>query len=353
MPRQPAPQQSATLPRAIILGCAGPELSAAEREFFGRADPLGFILFARNCETPEQVRDLVAALRATVGRADAPVLIDQEGGRVQRLGPPHWPALPTGRAYATLAETDFAAATTAAKLHGRLLAADLAPLGITVDCAPVADILRPETHEVIGDRAYGPDPEQVGLLAEAVCVGLLAGGVLPVIKHIPGHGRAGVDSHAELPVVETSREELNRTDFVPFRRLAAMPWAMSAHVVYTAVDGDNPASTSTLAIRRLIRRDIGFGGILISDDIGMQALQGGMAERARACLAAGCDLTLHCSGDMAEMEDAIIGTRRLRPIAAKWLEQAERRRGDAAEKMPFDAVAAKERLDAMLAGGAD
>jgi len=334
-------------------------LTDIEYDFFRRADPAGFILFTRNCEHPVQVRDLVSALRDSVGRPDAPVLIDQEGGRVQRLGPPHWPAMAPGKAFAEMAEADMTGAVGAAELHGRLLAADLEALGITVNCAPVADILRPETHDVIGDRAFGTEPDRVGQLAAAVCRGLLAGGVTPVIKHLPGHGRARVDSHADLPVVATSREILSQTDFAVFRHIAQMPWApmswaMTAHIVYSAIDPSQPASTSKSVLRKIIRAHIGFGGILISDDIGMQALDGDMAERAKACLAAGCDLTLHCSGDLGEMEQAMDGTRRMRDIALHWLYRAEQGRREfhakAMDKVSFDAAAARARLQAALAG---
>ena len=338
--------------RAVIFGCAGPRLGADERRFFQRTNPLGFILFARNCETPDQVAALVAELRAAVGRADAPVLIDQEGGRVQRLGPPHWPALPAARALAGLADADPEDAAGAAWLLGRLLAAQLAPLGITVDCAPVLDVGRPETHEVIGDRAIGSTPARVARLGRAVCDGLLAGGVLPVIKHIPGHGRAVADSHLELPVGEAPLADLERVDFRPCRELADMPWAMTAHVVFTAVDAAEPVSTSAPAIRKVVRGAIGFGGLLLSDDIGMQALSGDMGERARACLAAGCDVALHCSGDMAEMELAAAGARPLRPVAATWLARAERRRRAATDPFHFDAEAGLAKLQRLLAGAA-
>lgn len=312
--------------RPIILGCSGPALTASERTFFHDADPAGFILFARNCETPDQTRALIRELRAAVGRADAPVLIDQEGGRVQRLSPPHWPARPPAARFARLYESDPDAGLEAARLNARLIAADLVDLGITVDCAPVLDISQSGADPIIGDRAYGHDPAQVAALGRAVAEGLLAGGVLPVIKHIPGHGRATVDSHKALPVVEASLDDLTTVDFAPFAALRDMPWAMTAHVVYRVLDGDHPATTSERVIAGVIRGSIGFDGVLVSDDLSMQALSGGMRERCEAALAAGCDLALHCNGQMAEMEAAVAGC----PDA---MDDGARRRMERAEAM--------------------
>lgn len=268
--------------------------------FFRDTDPLGFILFARNVDTPDQVRSLVAALRGIVGRDDAPVLIDQEGGRVRRLKPPHWPDFPPAAQIGALAP---AKAEQAAAFMGEALAAALAPLGIDVDCAPVVDLRRPETHDAIGDRAFGDDPQMVARLARALAHGLLAHGVMPVIKHIPGHGRATVDSHHDLPRVAVSRSELEASDFAAFRALADLPWGMTAHVVYAAIDAERPATHSPKLIRDVIRGSIGFDGFLVTDDIGMNALGGDFASRARAALAAGCDCVLHCSGKMEEMTD--------------------------------------------------
>ncbi|HYE51162.1 MAG TPA: beta-N-acetylhexosaminidase [Azospirillaceae bacterium] len=298
-------------PTALVYGCAGTELAPAERDFFRAADPFGFILFRRNCEAPEQVRRLVADLRDSVGR-DAPVLIDQEGGRVARLRRPHWMELPAAAAVAP-------GGARAAWLHGRLLAGLLQPLGIDVDCAPVADVPVPGAHDVIGDRAFGQDPALVAELARAQAEGLLAGGVLPVVKHIPGHGRAHVDSHKELPVVPTPRAELEATDFAPFRALADLPLAMVAHVVYTAVDSLVPSSTSPRVIGEVVRGHIGFDGLLFSDDLSMEALKGGPADRALAVLAAGCDVALHCNGRLEEMEAIAAVAPRLTPDgAARW-----------------------------------
>lgn len=286
---------------SAIYGCAGPELSADEKTFFRETSPWGFILFARNIVSPDQVLHLTAALREAAGH-DAPILIDQEGGRVQRLRPPHWRSWPAGRRYGELYARDAEKALHAVGLGARLMAAELRSVGITVDCLPVLDVPVPGAHDVIGDRAYALEPEPVAALGLAAAEGLLAGGVLPVIKHIPGHGRAGADSHEKLPVVNASLDELDRTDFVPFRALRSMPLAMTAHVVYTALDPDNPATTSAAVIRDTIRTRIGFAGLLMSDDLSMKALRGGLAVRTRAALAAGCDLVLHCNGDMAEME---------------------------------------------------
>ncbi len=289
------------MPRAVIFGCEGQSLSPWEEAFFAESDPLGFILFARNCVTPDQVRALVAALRESVGRADAPVLIDQEGGRVQRLRPPHWRAAPAAAAFGRLAETDAATAAEAVRVNARLLAAELAELGITVDCAPALDLRLPETHEAIGDRAFSADPGVVAALGRALCDGLLEGGILPVIKHMPGHGRARVDSHDRLPRVEAPREELERSDFEAFRRLADMPLGMTGHLLFSAIDPERPATTSPVVIAEVIRGHIGFDGVLLSDDLSMQALAGDLGERAGAALAAGCDLALHCNAKRAEM----------------------------------------------------
>jgi beta-N-acetylhexosaminidase len=289
------------IPKAAIFGLAGPEVSEAERRFFAGADPFGFILFARNCETPDQLRALVADLRAILGRAEAPVLIDQEGGRVARLGPPHWRAAPPAAVFGALSLRSEENARTATRLNARLIGAELAALGIDVDCAPVLDIPAAGSHDIIGDRAFGAAPDLVADLGRAALEGFLEAGVLPVVKHIPGHGRAAVDSHLALPVVEVGLDELRRVDFAPFAALADAPWAMTAHVVYPAIDPDNPATTSKTAISQIIRGEIGFDGLLVSDDLSMKALFGGLDERAAAALAAGCDVALHCNGELAEM----------------------------------------------------
>ncbi len=330
-----------------MLGCAGEALSAAERGFFAAADPLGFVLFRRNCREPEQVRDLAASLRACVGREDAPILIDQEGGRVARLRPPHWPLYPSAARIAALPDPQ---AEAAARLGARLIADDLASLGVTVNCQPVLDLPVSGADPVIGDRAYGGEPERVARLARAVCEGLLAGGVLPVLKHIPGHGRAGVDSHAACPLVEAPREALSGRDFAPFRALCAMPWAMTAHIVYMAIDPTNPATLSKAVIAEAIRGEIGFDGVLVSDDLSMRALGGGIGERARRALAAGCDLALHCNGDPREMEAVAAAAGPLAPRAAARLARGEALRRRAAQT-GFDRVAAQARFSALMAGG--
>ena len=331
-----------TLP--IIFGLGGAELSEAERRFFRDADPVGFILFQRNCETPAQVRRLVAALRDTVARADAPILIDQEGGRVARLKPPHWPAYPAPAAIAALGGIE---ARDAAWLAARLIADDLALLGVSVDCAPVLDIPVSGADPIIGDRAWGSDARLVAERGLAVCDGLLAGGVLPVIKHIPGHGRGNVDSHKGLPVVATPSSVLDSTDFVPFRALAGMPWAMTAHILYSALDPVLPATLSQSVIEAVIRTRIGFDGVLVSDDLSMQALGGSLPERARGALGAGCDLVLHCNGDMNEMSGIAAAVDALADSARRRLDAAEaRRRAPGA----FDRFGAERRLAALLSG---
>jgi beta-N-acetylhexosaminidase len=332
------------VPRAVIFGCSGVALSDSERALFRDADPLGFILFARNIDTPDQVRGLVDALRESVGRVDAPVLIDQEGGRVRRLQPPHWPALP---AAATIGALPPDRAEQAARAMGRALAADLAALRVTVDCAPVVDLRRPETHQAIGDRSFGGDPTVVARLARALADGLLDGGVMPVIKHMPGHGRATVDSHHDLPRVDAAWAELEASDFAAFRALADLPWGMTAHVVYTAVDPDLPATLSRMVIDKVIRGAIGFTGFLLTDDIGMKALGGGFSERARAALAAGCDCVLHCSGEMAEMVEVAGATG---PLSASAVTRLERGRavlaGHPSTRNP--AAEAHQRLTALI-----
>ncbi|HSI40066.1 MAG TPA: beta-N-acetylhexosaminidase [Xanthobacteraceae bacterium] len=334
-------------PRAFITGCATISLTADERAFLAEADPFGFILFRRNIETPEQVRALVADLRASVGRPDAPVLIDQEGGRVQRLSPPHWPAYPPAGVFAARAEAgDLEGARTAARLGARLMAEDLAELGVTVDCVPCADLRLPEGHGIIGDRAYGATPGQVAALARAAAEGLLAGGVLPVLKHIPGHGRARADSHESLPVVDTPRAELEATDFAVFRALADLPFGMTAHVVYTAIDPAHPATTSPIVIADIIRGHIGFDGALMSDDLSMGALSGTLAERARASFAAGCDLALHCNGVLEEMRAVAAATPVLAGEAARRCAAALAQLG---APSPIAVSQAREQFSAMIA----
>jgi beta-N-acetylhexosaminidase len=289
--------------KAFICGVAGLTVTPDERAFLRKQRPWGFILFKRNIDNPAQVIELVNELRLSVGRPEAPVLIDQEGGRVQRLTAPHWPVYPPGAVFGQLYDQDKAVGLAAAQLGARLIAADLQALGIDVDCLPLADLPVAGADAVIGNRAYGTDPDKVAAIGRAVADGLAAGGVLPVLKHIPGHGRATADTHHQLPIVATSAAELERTDFAPFRTLADLPMAMTAHVVFSGLDAAQPATTSATMIADVIRGSIGFQGLLMSDDVSMNALQGDIAERTRAIVAAGCDIVLHCNGNAAEMRD--------------------------------------------------
>jgi beta-N-acetylhexosaminidase len=332
--------------RAFITGLAGTTLAPAERSFLREADPWGLIVFKRNIETPAQVMRLIASFREALGR-DAPVLVDQEGGRVQRLGPPHWPAYPPGAAYGALYQRDAAMGTKAAHLGARLIAADLVAVGIDVDCLPIADVPVAGADSVIGDRAYGSTAEQVSALARAVADGLLAEGVLPVLKHIPGHGRAAADSHSALPIVETDLATLAATDFAAFRPLFDVPLGMTAHVVYTAVDPIAPATTSVTVIRDVIRNALGFGGLLMCDDISMGALSGSIAERSRAALAAGCDVVLHCSGDLDEMRAVAAAVPVLGNAAAARADAALGRRGCV---LPRELAALSVEWSALMAG---
>lgn len=331
--------------RAFITGISGLEPSPAEREFIRSQRPWGFILFKRNISAPDQVTRLVSQLREELGVPDAPVLIDQEGGRVQRLGPPHWPAYPAGATFGRLYDIDPDFGLTAARLSARLIAADLADLGITVDCLPLADVPVAGADAVIGDRAYGTEPAKVAGLARAVTEGLEQGGVLPVLKHIPGHGRATADSHLRLPVVDTSKAELERTDFAAFQPLAELPMAMTAHVVFSALDPAQPATTSATIIEQVIRGVIGFQGLLMSDDVGMNALMGSMAERTRAVFAAGCDVVLHCSGKLDEMAEV---ARETPELSGKARQRAERALASRKAPQPFDRLATRKELDALM-----
>ncbi len=333
--------------RACILGCAGLSLAPDERAFFAKTQPLGLILFKRNVENAAQVTELIRSFRAAVGHANAPVLIDQEGGRVQRLGPPNWPSFPPAAHFGEIYARDPAKGVAAARLGGRLIAAELSALGINVDCLPVADLRLAEGHDVIGDRAYGPDPETVGRLGRAAAEGLLEGGVLPVVKHIPGHGRARADSHHELPVVKTPLIELERTDFEAFRRLNDLPIAMTAHVVYAAIDAKRPATLSSTVIGEVIRGRIGFDGLLLTDDLSMSALSGSLGARARTAFSAGCDIALHCNGKRPEMQEVAANSPPLQGAA-------ERRANAALSRLKtkpdnVDVAEARARFSAMLA----
>ena len=286
-------------PRAFICGCSSTVLTADEEAFIRQSDPWGLILFKRNVADRAQMRALTDRFRELTGRTDAAVLIDQEGGRVQRMAADHWPAYPSAARLAATA-TDPVVQVRNVFLAARLIAHDLAEVGVNVDCLPVLDLPVPGSHAIIGDRAYGEDPETVARLGRAAAEGLIAGGVLPVFKHVPGHGRARADSHLELPTVETSREELERSDFAPFRANADLPVAMTAHVVFKAIDPDRPATLSPIVVNEIIRGFIGFDGLLMSDDLSMKALAGTFRDRARALFAAGVDIALHCNGDLAE-----------------------------------------------------
>lgn len=288
-------------PKPVIFGCEGTALTQNERDFFHEHQPLGFILFARNCQDKAQVSALVQELKSAVGHDQLYFLIDQEGGRVARLKPPHWRATPAAGLFADLAQRDAVAAERAVYLNARLIAEELTELGLNADCAPMLDLRLPGAHDVVGDRAFGSEADQVIALGRAMANGLHDGGVLPIIKHIPGHGRATVDSHELLPRVETPLAELEATDFKPFRVLAREPWAMTAHIVFTALDANAPVTFSPAALR-YIRDVMGYPGMLISDDLSMQALSGDFSERAQRALDAGCDILLHCNGKMAEME---------------------------------------------------
>ncbi|MFN4090641.1 MAG: beta-N-acetylhexosaminidase [Alphaproteobacteria bacterium] len=299
-------------PGATILGCAGEALTAEERRFFADADPLGFILFRRNCTAPDQVRALVDQLRDAVGRAEAPVLIDQEGGRVARLQPPFWRPLPAAAPAGRLFAAEPDAGRELAHLLARLTADMLHPLGIDVNCAPVLDVLHPAARDpIIGDRAFSREPAVVAELGAVYARGLMAGGVLPVAKHIPGHGRADADSHFELPVVAATEAELDAFDLAPFRALAGVPMAMTAHILYPAWDAERAATLSPVVVGEVIRNRIGFDGLLMTDDLSMRALRGTLGERTAAALEAGCDVALHCNGRPGEMAEVVAAAGRL------------------------------------------
>ena len=286
--------------QAAIYAPAGPALSDDEKRFFRDADPAGFIVFKRNCENREQLLRLTDSLRELSGRTDLPILIDQEGGRVARMKPPEWPPFPAAERFAQLYQLAPSSAIEAARANARAIALMLREVGINVDALPLLDVRQEGASDIIGDRALGSEPMQVAALGRAVLDGLASAGVVGIIKHIPGHGRALVDSHKELPVVSASAEELD-SDLQPFERLSSAPMGMMAHVVYTAWDRERPASMSPVVIRDIVRERIGFDGWLMSDDIGMEALEGDFGTRAAGVVAAGCDIALHCSGKMEEM----------------------------------------------------
>jgi beta-N-acetylhexosaminidase len=332
--------------RAFITGLSGPSLTAAERQFIQETDPWGLILFKRNVTTPDALRRLIGDFRDAVGR-HAPILIDQEGGRVQRLGPPHWPIYPPGAAYGALFDRDPSSGLAAARLGARLIADDLARLGIDVDCAPIADVPVGDADPIIGDRAYGTEPAKVAAIAGAFAAGLMEGGVLPVLKHLPGHGRATADSHHRLPVVTADLASLEARDFAAFRPLRGLPMGMTAHVVFSAVDPVAPATTSANIVANVIRDSIGFMGLLMSDDISMGALSGSLGDRTEAAVAAGCDVVLHCNGSMPEMLEVAQQAPVLRGAAAQRAEAALAARKPPA---PLDVAASRTKFLQLMHG---
>ena len=331
--------------KALIAGCSGPELSADEQSFFREHRPCGLILFARNCVSRDQISGLVGAVRECVSGDEMLVLVDQEGGRVQRMGPPQWRKYPAARAFARLYERDRGEGIEAARAVARMMAHDLFEVGINTDCAPVLDVPAAGAHEIIGDRAYGDDPETIIALAGAFALGLLDGGVLPVVKHIPGHGRARADSHKGLPVINASLDELSQSDFNPFAALNDLPLAMTAHVVLSAVDDVAPASVSAPIITQVIREQIGFSGLIMSDDLDMAALSGTLAERAAGVIGAGCDVALHCSGVLAGMAEVADAVPELSGAALKRLNNAL---GELKAPVTFDAERAEDLLEKAL-----
>ncbi|HEY5817846.1 MAG TPA: glycoside hydrolase family 3 protein [Mesorhizobium sp.] len=306
--------------KAMILGCAGKALTPDEIAFYRDERPWGFILFGRNIGEAGEIRDLVAAMRDSIGQPAAPVFIDQEGGRVQRIRAPIAPNYPAGSALGAIYRSDQDVGVRATWLLSRLHAFDLAKLGITADCLPVLDVPIEGASDVIGARAYGSDPEAVTILGRAAAEGLIAGGVLPVMKHMPGHGRAFVDTHYELPIVDTPLDELRAHDFAPFKALNHLPMGMTAHVVFSAIDPTGPATTSAKVVSEIIRGEIGFDGLLMSDDTSMKALSGDFRQKAEAILAGGVDIVLHCNGVMEEMAEIAAGTGALH---GKSLQRAE------------------------------
>ena len=316
--------------KAMILGVHGKTVTPEERAFFADVNPWGFILFARNVESPDQLRALTLDLRECVGRENTPILMDQEGGRVQRLRPPHWGKYPPASTLGALYDLDPQKGLRAAWLHSRLMAFDLLSVGVNVNCLPVLDVPSLDGHDVIGDRAYGRTPEQVSKLGSEVCQGSIAGGVMPVIKHIPGHGRANCDSHMELPIVPTDLKTLAKTDFQPFIDLNHIAMAMTAHVIYSAIDDTAPATTSKVVMNEIIRGHLSYDGLIMCDDITMNALSGGLTKRTRAIFDAGCDIVLHCTGEIEEMKQvaestpALVGKSNGRAVAAlKGIGQAD------------------------------
>lgn len=340
-----------TIVKSFIVGCEGHALSETERHFFAQTQPWGLVLFQRNCQSSAQLRQLTADFRDAVGRKDAPVLIDQEGGRVQRMAPrasAEWRAYPSAALFGELYRQCPVHAMRAARNVGRLMADDLEQVGITVNCLPVLDVPQPGAHAVISDRAYDRTPEIILALSRAHVAGFLEGGVLPVMKHVPGHGRATVDSHKELPRVSASRTELEAQDFRTFAGFADCPMAMTAHVVFEVIDKHNPATLSKRVIRDVIRKQLGFNGLLITDDLSMKALSGSLAEKTVAALDAGCDVVLHCNGVMAEMEQVAEAAT---PLVGKAMARAKAVLKQRRKPLRYDAKVALKDLDAVMALG--
>ena len=335
------------MPRsAVIFGCGGAKLSAAEKAFFRDCDPWAFILFARNVETPEQLRRLTADLRDSVGR-DALIFIDQEGGRVQRLKPPQWRAAPAAARFGQIYKDDPVAAKRAIWLNYRLIADELRAVGVDANCAPVLDLPTENADPIISDRAFSSEPEPMIDMAHAAMAGLTAGGVAPVIKHVPGHGRADVDSHKALPIIRTDTDTLRATDYVPFKAFADAPMAMTAHVVLRAVDPDRPITLSKKAMSSVVRGELGYDGLVMSDDLDMKALSGDLKDLTEQALTAGCDIALHCNGKMGAMVKVAKGAKPLRGDALRRAAMAE---FYASRPEGFDAEAGQAELDNLLGG---
>ncbi len=332
--------------QAAIYGLAGTELTVDEAGFFRDSQPTGYILFRRNIETREQLRRLTDALRDLEGHDEVPILIDQEGGRVARMRPPEWPAFPSGEAFDRLYQLAPSSAIEAARVNARALGLMLRECGVSVDCLPMLDVRQKGASEIIGDRALGHEPMQVSSLGRAILDGLSSAGTIGVIKHIPGHGRALVDSHHELPFVTASEEEL-QADLEPFERLRDAPMGMVAHVIYTAWDKERPASQSEIVIRDIIRGRIGFDNFLMSDDSNMNALSGSPGERAAACVAAGCDVALPCNGVLEDNLDVARRVPELSVEGAERLARAMAMRFTSDDEMDFAEAVAKR--DALLA----
>ncbi|MEA1938103.1 MAG: beta-N-acetylhexosaminidase, partial [Pseudomonadota bacterium] len=336
-------------PKALIIGLDGPILTDAERLLLVKGNPLGIILFARNCKSPDQLRALTGEVRTLLGRADAPILIDYEGGRVRQLCDPVWPVFPAAALYGEIYARDPKRAVRMVRRAYRLVGQMLADVGIDVDCAPVLDLPTPGAHDVIGRRAFASDPDRIAAMAGAACAGLLDAGVLPVVKHIPGHGRALADSHKALPVVDTDAATLEKTDFVPFRALCRAPWGMTAHILYSAFDNALPATISPTVVGDVIRRQIGFDGLLVSDDLDMKALSGSHEKKALAMLAAGVDIVLHCSGDTDAASRLVTVVPPIGPETAARLVRGQAMRM-MRQKPPVDFARAYSRLMTEMAG---